>query len=205
MENNQGDAISTVALNTKVEADFVGPLTAVRGALEILRDYPDLGEVERGRFVSTALRSCQQLERAVHDLAVSVYAAGQKGALTVAPGADDVAAQEGYGDRIDIHDELSVMELDFSHLVFSDSEIVNDVYDAVERAIRRSGRKWYFVINFEECHIWPEAWIAYAHRSKKIAVNHALGTVRYSPAGEDSEEHFSTRDEALKHIALMKG
>ena len=68
MENNQGDAISTVALNTKVEADFVGPLTAVRGALEILRDYPDLGEVERGRFVSTALRSCQQLERAVHDL-----------------------------------------------------------------------------------------------------------------------------------------
>ena len=30
--------LSTLALSTKVEEDFVSPLTSLRGALEILRD-----------------------------------------------------------------------------------------------------------------------------------------------------------------------
>ena len=44
------DATSTEALGTKLEQDFVAPLTAVRGALELLRDFPDMSELERERF-----------------------------------------------------------------------------------------------------------------------------------------------------------
>ena len=163
-------------------------------------------KVERGRFVSTALRGCHLLERAVNDLSVSVYAAGQRGTGDPEQNQDEAGLPEGYAARIAIHEDLDVMELDFSHLVFSDSHVVNDVYDAVDQAIRRSGRKWYFLINFEDCHTWPEAWIAYAHRSKKVAVNHALGTVRYSTDGAtaDGQEQFSSRDEALARIAEMR-
>ena len=49
----------TLALSTAVEEDFVSPLTSLRGALEILRDYPDLAEVERSQFVSLALEGCE--------------------------------------------------------------------------------------------------------------------------------------------------
>ncbi|MEM7426420.1 MAG: hypothetical protein AAF441_10010 [Pseudomonadota bacterium] len=196
----------TLALNTKLEEEFVAPLTAVRGALEILRDYPEINEDERLRFVSTALRSCHLLERAVHDLADTVYAAGRS--EPDAPEVSEDIDEDGYVRRVKLHPELHVMELDFSGLVFSNSQIVYDVYDVVDAAIRRSGQKWYFLINMTECSIWPEAWVAFAHRGKKVAVNHAHGTVRFaegsSPsgvtAGGSDTPVYPSRDSALAQI-----
>ena len=63
------DTSVTLALNTKLEKDFVAPLTAVRGALEILRDFPDLDARERQQFVETALESCSRLTVGINDLA----------------------------------------------------------------------------------------------------------------------------------------
>ena len=77
----------TLAPSTEVEEDFVAPLTAVRGALEILRDVPALGEDERLRFVGTVLRGCARPDNGVEALAQTVYAAGQQ-ALSSAPGED---------------------------------------------------------------------------------------------------------------------
>ena len=42
MAGTDGGAPGAAALSTILEEDFIAPLTAVRGALEILRDRPDL-------------------------------------------------------------------------------------------------------------------------------------------------------------------
>jgi hypothetical protein len=46
MFEDQQASISTLTLSTKVEEEFVSPLTAIRGALEILRDFPALEQVQ---------------------------------------------------------------------------------------------------------------------------------------------------------------
>ena len=58
MSEDRSKPQTTLALSTKVEEDFVAPLTSLRGSLEILRDIPDLSEEERRRFLETALRGC---------------------------------------------------------------------------------------------------------------------------------------------------
>jgi hypothetical protein len=50
-----------LALETKLEQEFVSPLTAVRGALEILRDFLDLPPNERARFIATALAAALRM------------------------------------------------------------------------------------------------------------------------------------------------
>ncbi len=210
MPEKTPDQPSTLALSTKVEEDFVAPLTAVRGALEILRDHPDLGATERERFVSTALRSCRHLESAVTELAETVYAAGQQPAEPQAS-RGSAAPRTGYGERVMTLDDLDIMEVDFSNLVFANSQVVNEVHDAIEAAIKESGRKWYFLINFEDCSVWPEAWVAFAHRGKKINVNHSLGTVRYSSSADGDNradldpDLYASREMALERIEEIKG
>lgn len=183
-EDRQGPQ-STLALNTKVEEDFVAPLTAMRGALEILRDFPALDDDERQRFVATALRGCSQLEYSVEQLAASVYAAGQPTAVA------QPVAHSQYDERIEILDEIGIIELDFSDFVFTNSDVVNDFYDAIHDTINSTGRSWYFLVNYQNCSVWPEAWVAFAHRGKKVAVNHSLGTVRYD-ANPDTDANRST-------------
>ena len=204
-EDRQGPQ-STLALNTKVEEDFVAPLTAVRGALEILRDFPALGDDERRRFVSTALRGCTQLERSVEELAGTVYAAGQT--IESVESLD----QGEYAGRINVLEDIEVIEIDFSEFVFSNSNVVNEFYDAIDGVIRSTGRSWFFLVNNRDCSIWPEAWVAFAHRGKKVAVNHSLGTVRYAerPDSDDASDApfdpdlFASREAALAKIEELK-
>ena len=193
---------STLALNTRVERDFVAPLTAARGALEILRDFPDLEDGERQRFVTTALHSCTQLEHAIEQLSASVYAAAQQ-TKPARP-----AEQGQYAKRITRHDDIDIIELDFSDFVFANSDVVNEYYDVIDETARSSGRAWYFLVNFRNCSVWPEAWVAFAHRGKKVAVNFALGTVRY---GQDNTSgarmdpnSMATREAALARIEELK-
>ena len=206
----------TLALNTKMEEDFVAPLTAVRGALEILRDFPDLGEEERERFLGTALRGCTRLEQAIKELGEAVYAAGDAAHGQTA--LDAVAEDDRiYAERIKFLYELDAVEIDFSNFKFTSSPIVNHFYDVVERMIEATGRKWYIIVNYQDCSIWPEAWVAFAHRGKKVNVSYSLGTVRYietapaddgahTPAQPDSfdPDMFASRDMALARLEEMK-
>lgn len=180
---------STLALSTKVEEDFVSPLTSLRGALEILRDVPDLSQDERDRFLTTALRGCARLEQSVQDLAKTVYAAGQQAEPSAGPSDDRYRT---YASRVHVLDDMDMIEINFSGFAFSSSKIVNEFYDVIEQIIDDSGRDWYFVVNYGDCNIWPEAWVAFAHRGKRINVTHSLGTVRY--ASRDEAEDGSQTD-----------
>ncbi len=203
MPEVRSDAHSTLALSTKVEEDFVAPLTAVRGALEILRDVDELSEEDRQRFVATALRSCARLEKSVAELADTVYAAGQQalpdGAAPVSP------ERQAYAGRIQVLEDLDTIEVDFSDFVFSNSAIVNDFHDVIDETVEESGRNWFFLVNYRGCSIWPEAWVAFAHRGKKINVSYSLGTVRYSDGDDrDDPEIAPSREAALAQIEQMR-
>ncbi len=198
----------TLALSTKVEEDFVGPLTALRGALEILRDYPDLNERKRNGFVSNALRSCHRLEQAVNDLADAVYAAGEEDEDAVDVLQPEV---ESHSEFFVVHDDAEIMELEFAGMVFKNSKTVNDVFDTIEAHVARSGKRWYFVINMEGCSIWPEAWVAFAHRGKKLKIKSSRGIVRFQSIGAETsvpgsadEDHVATREAAFARIEEMK-
>ncbi len=213
MKEARTNPLPTLELETKVEAEFVAPLTAVRGSLELLRDVPDLSEEDRQRFLDTALRGCARLEQAVKELGNAVYAAGQK---VKDESSDSVGPDEykRYAARIKTLHHSDTIEIDFSDLRFSSNKVVNDFYDIVEDMIEASGRKWYFLVNYSDCSIWPEAWVTFAHRGKKVNVNYSLGTVRYSEPkpGEDEPTEpdsfdpdlFPSRQLALKKLEDMK-
>ena len=190
------------ALSTRVEEDFITPLTAVRGALEILRDVVDLAPAEQRRFVETALRGCARLESGVEELAASVYQAARRDG-TLAP--TDEAPPEGrnHEARIRFDPAHDVVEIDFSGLVFPDSTTVDAFYDVVERRLAATGRRWYILANHENVAVWPEAWVASAHRAKRVSVTYALATVRYAAAAA-GDDMLSSREAALVHIEGLK-
>ncbi|MEM7120977.1 MAG: hypothetical protein AAF563_06860 [Pseudomonadota bacterium] len=216
MSEDQGTTHPTLALNTKVEEDFIAPLTALRGSLEILRDFPDLAPDERLRFLDTALRGCSRLEQAVKELGESVYAAGHKAHATAEENVTP-EAYKSYAERIKIPTDSDMIEIDFSDFAFSSNQIVNQFYDVLDELIESTGRKWYFIVNYRNCRVWPEAWVAFAHRGKKVNVTRSLGTVRYTepdPSDEGSgasaqpdgfdPDMFPSRELALARLEEMK-
>lgn len=216
MSQDRTGPFPTLALNTKVEEDFVSPLTAVRGSLEILRDMPDLEPAERRRFIEMALGGCAHLEKSVAHLSATVYAAGQRGAQASAACPSNADYQK-YASRLQILDVLEIVEIDLSDFEFNSSKIVNAFYDVIDESVAATGRDWYFLVNYRKCRVWPEAWVAFAHRSKKINVTYSRGTVRYdadannsdtvvaAPATENFHAGlFSSRDAAVQHIEKLK-
>ena len=200
------DAPETLALSTKLEEQFVAPLTAIRGALEILRDYPDQSAEIRARFIETALKQCFQIERGVRDLATAVYAAGRAGE-GVAPQSEAIDAR--FADRIRRFDDLGVIDIDFSDYTFQSAAMVNAFYDAIDRVATQTDQRWWFIVNHRDSHVWPEAWVAFAHRGKKVLASYALGAARYvdrppsagAPPGEDV---LPSREAAFAKIEAMK-
>ena len=119
--------------------------------------------------------------------------------------------------RITFHHDLEIMEVDFSEYNFSDSKDVNLVYDAIESLIAKTDRKWYFMVNYRETRIDPDAWFQFAARGKDINVASSLGSVRFDPREPTRAEIMkraksddfnpnlvSTRDEAIERILVMK-
>jgi hypothetical protein len=110
-----------------------------------------------------------------------------------------------------------VMEVDFSNMTFENSADVNAVYDFIEEEIGGTGRRWYFLVNYEGTAIEPAAWVQYARRGKALNERWSLGSVRYAP-GSDIEADIrlraesqdfrpnirNTREEALVRIGEMK-
>ena len=119
--------------------------------------------------------------------------------------------------RIEFRPDLDVMEVDFSGMSFEHSRDVNDVYDFIEEQITATGRKWFFLVNYENSRIQAQAWVQYARRGKALNEIWALGSVRYAPGSETEadirlraeSQGFrpnirNTRAQALERIAEMK-
>ncbi len=110
-----------------------------------------------------------------------------------------------------------IMEIDLSELKLHHSRDVDDLVDYLEELIQDSGRRWYFLINYNNCHIDPAAWVQWAKRGKELNTGGSLGTVRYE-AGSETEADIrlraetqgfrpnirNTREEALERIDEMK-
>lgn len=119
--------------------------------------------------------------------------------------------------RLRFHDLLDVMEVDFSHMTFESERQVNAIYDFIQDRIAETGKKWYFLVNYEECRIDSDAWFRFSLRGKDLNIASSLGSVRYSPPKSTETEIrkrseqekfesnlFDTRDEALLRIAQMR-
>jgi len=119
--------------------------------------------------------------------------------------------------RISFDDSILVMNVDFSNVTFSHSLDVNNFYDFIEEQIGETGRKWYFLVNYTDCRINPEAWVSYAQRGKRLNIEFGLGSVRFAPGSETEQEirlraesqDFrpnirNSRAEALERIEEMK-
>lgn len=205
MSEPDGDDAQAATLSTILEEDFIAPLTAARSALEVLRDDPDLAPGDRTRFVEQALRACAALERGVAHLSQTVYGEAE----AVAEPVPEVG--RAFVARIRFLNELSVLDLDFSDYTFEDSDMVNAFYDSIEQRVAATGRQWHVLVNFRDCRVWPEAWIAFAHRGKKATKTYAIDTVRYAAAPEisggeapdwdRSAYDYPSREDALAHVA----
>lgn len=207
MAGEPADSNPTLALNTTLENDFVSPLTSLQGAIELLRDFPGMSQEERAPFFSMALEDCARLARGIDRLAETVYAAAEQSeAVHEEPTAEDQAITH---ERVGFHEDLGVVEVDFSDFRFTSSTEVHAFYDILDQMIVATGYKWYVVVNYQGFSIWPEAWVAHAHRVKQINEMYALGNFRYtSPedaATAQDDATFGSRKEVLAHVAALRG
>ena len=119
--------------------------------------------------------------------------------------------------RIRFDEAARIMEVDFRGLSFEQARDVNDVYNVLEERLRATGRKWYFLIDYDGTRIQSPAWVQYATRGKALNERWSLGSVRYAPGSETEtdirlraeSQGFrpnirNTREEALERIAEMK-
>ncbi len=130
---------------------------------------------------------------------------------------DDAEPARSFDDRITFHADLGIMEADFSDLAFERSSDVNGFYDILEDKLAATGRRWYFLVNYRNCTIEPEAWVAFANRGKRANLAYSDGSVRFDTSREteksileDSKREdfqpnlFSSRDAAVKRILEMQ-
>ncbi|MGI9475254.1 MAG: hypothetical protein ACR2PI_00995 [Hyphomicrobiaceae bacterium] len=120
-------------------------------------------------------------------------------------------------DRIFFHPNLQVMEVDYSDYSFATSASVNDFYDEITRQIAATERKWYFMVNYENTEVLPDAWYTWAARGRTLNDEFSLGTVRFNPKEETKEQLqkrgrmddfnpnvVSSREEALERVEELK-
>lgn len=124
---------------------------------------------------------------------------------------DDIAVGRSYEDSVSFFDDLETMEIDFSDFTFESSSVVNAFYDVIENKIKETGKKWFVLVNYSNCTVLPEAWIAFASRSRQANQEHSRGTVRYEMNGGGQSESDGSdrklvvsREAALARIAEMR-
>jgi hypothetical protein len=119
--------------------------------------------------------------------------------------------------RVTFHQGEEIMEIDMTNVALEHSRDVHDLYDVLETMIAETGRKWYFLINYEGTRIFSNAWVEYAARGKKLNEGGSLGSVRFAPGSETETDIRlraetggfrpnirNTREEALERIAELK-
>lgn len=118
---------------------------------------------------------------------------------------------------VTFHPDIQVMEVDFSDLTFGVPGLVHAVYDQLETAAEKTGQKWLFLVNYRNCIIESQAWIAFAYRGKRLNLTYSLGSARYSAPGDTGDailesarqkkfdpNLFASRQEALDHLARLR-
>lgn len=98
-----------------------------------------------------------------------------------------------YTKRITIYDDLNIIEIDFSDFTFDTSCQVHAFYDSIDACAQETGKRLFFLMNYEDCKILPEARNAFAKRSKKSRKDHSLGTVKFDV---HAQKHDILSDEA---------
>ncbi|WP_137702645.1 hypothetical protein [Marimonas lutisalis] len=119
--------------------------------------------------------------------------------------------------RITFHDDLQIMEADFSGFTFDSSQTVNAFYDRIEERIAATGEtQWFFLVNYSGCVIDSSAWVAFSRRGKALNLAHSMGSVRFD-ASEATRAQiqrdanterfdpnlFADRDAALARLAEL--
>jgi len=120
-------------------------------------------------------------------------------------------------ERITFHHATEMLEVDFSNKTFGSAADADAFYDEADRQLAATRRRWYFLINYTDCTITPEAWERFAARGKQTNVAHGLGTVRVGASEQTREairEHagremfranmFATRDQAMLALGEMR-
>ncbi|WP_071674369.1 hypothetical protein [Nioella nitratireducens] len=119
--------------------------------------------------------------------------------------------------RVSFDEADQIMEADFSNFAFHNARDVDDFYDYLDEVISATGRKWFFLVNLNNCEIPPASWVQYAYRGKELNIAHSLGSVRYA-AGSETEADIrmraesqgfrpnirNTRQEAMERLAEIK-
>lgn len=126
-------------------------------------------------------------------------------------------SETDFSGRLEFHEDLQVMEVDFSDMTFDKPAMVHSVYDEIDRQLADTGKKWFFLVNYRNCNVMTEAWIAFAHRGKDVNLAYSLGSVRFAATGDTSEaildsskeekfdpNLFASRDAALVFIGEMR-
>lgn len=124
---------------------------------------------------------------------------------------------EDFAKRLSFDPAAQIFNIDLSGISFEHSRDVNDIYNWLEAALRPTGQRWYFLINYDRTRIQDPAWVQYAARGKALNEAFSLGSVRYAPGSETAadirlraeSQGFrpnirNTRAEALERIAEMK-
>lgn len=95
--------------------------------------------------------------------------------------------------------------------------VVDAFYDRIEERIAASGTKWYFLVNYRNCQIHPDAWLRYATRGKAVNLRSSLGSVRFDASPEtafeiarraDTEAFgpnlFPSREQEVQRLSQMR-
>jgi len=116
-----------------------------------------------------------------------------------------------------LNDALEVLEVDWRDAEFATNGDVDEFFDACDRALAASGRRWYFLVDYTGCTIAPGAWEHFAERGKHTNITYGLGTVRYGASQGTREtiraramlaqfraNMFATREEALVALGELR-
>lgn len=162
-----------------VEDDFVSPLTMIRGVLEMLRDSDDIPGGAVRKFLDLALEDCDRLSESI-DRLVEANPTAVKHSRRVLNSGVTEADRSIFAQRVSLLAVDRIVEVDFSDFAFASSEAVNAFHDVIDAIVEEAGGQWYFMVNFRNCRIEPEAWGAFALRGSRTNKKHSLGTVRYA-------------------------
>ena len=82
--------------------------------------------------------------------------------------------------RITFHNDDEIMEVTFEDMALANSVDVNLFYDRIEKRIAVTGHdQWFFLVNYCNTRIEPDAWFAFSRRGKELNLAHSMRSVRF--------------------------